>query len=201
LRFVLAYQRRDFYRHSRYVHGWLSALAFLVLMFFAGTGLLLNHPEWFDGKVVEQTQTFPLPTPLAQQIAATENPSELIVQHVRQQYALIGRYQSSEVMDGEVMIRLESPAGSTDVWVNTIDQQIEITQKPATVAGMLNDLHRGKNVSAAWRWLIDISAVIIMLLSVAGFVLFLTIKSRLLTHLALTAISIVLLMLLMWSAV
>jgi len=36
---------------------------------------------------------------------------------------------------------------------------------------------------------------------VAGFVLFLTIKSRLLTHLALTAISIVLLMLLMWSAV
>lgn len=197
----MAYQRRDFYRHSRYVHGWLSAFAFLVLMFFAATGLLLNHPEWFDGKTVEQTHTLPLPTRLAQQIATLENPSDVILQHVRQQHPLIGRYQSSEVMEGEVMIRLESPAGSTDVWVNTMDQQIEITQKPASVVGMLNDLHRGKQVSDAWRWLIDVSAVIIMLLSVAGFVLFLTIKSRLLTHLALTAGSIVVLMLLMWSAV
>lgn len=197
----MAYQRRDFYRHSRYVHGWLSAFAFLVLMFFAGTGLLLNHPEWFEAAPVEQTHTFPLPAQLTQQIAALENPSEVILQHVRRQHPLIGRYNSSEVMDGEVMIRLESPAGSTDIWVNTMDQQIEVTQKPATVVGMLNDLHRGKNVGEAWRWLIDVSAVIIMLLSVAGFVLFLTLKSRLITHVALTAISVVLLMLLMWLAV
>ena len=49
------YQRRDFYRHSRYVHGWLSAFAFLTLLFFSVTGLLLNHPEWFEPAKTEQT--------------------------------------------------------------------------------------------------------------------------------------------------
>ena len=49
------YQRRDFYRHSRYVHGWLSAFAFLTLLYFSVTGLLLNHPEWFEPAKTEQT--------------------------------------------------------------------------------------------------------------------------------------------------
>src|SRR5690242_20539981 len=37
----------SFYRQCRLWHGWLSAFAFLALMFFSATGLLLNHPEWF----------------------------------------------------------------------------------------------------------------------------------------------------------
>ena len=38
-----------FYRQCRLWHGWLSAFAFITLMFFSATGLLLNHPEWFAG--------------------------------------------------------------------------------------------------------------------------------------------------------
>jgi hypothetical protein len=56
------YQRRDFYRHARYVHGWLSAFAFIVLIFFAATGLFLNNPDWFKSKNEEQTTTFTPPT-------------------------------------------------------------------------------------------------------------------------------------------
>jgi uncharacterized protein len=201
LRFVLAYQRRDFYRHARYVHGWLSAFAFLMLMFFAATGLMLNHPEWFEGERIEDVQILTLPASLGQHIATQENPSDVILQYIRTQQSVIGRYQSSEIMDGDVMIRLESPAGSTDIWVNRMDQQIEITQKPATAVNMLNDLHRGKHVSTAWRWLIDVSAIVVMLLSVAGYVLFLTIKTRLLAHLSLTALSIATVLVLLWSAV
>ncbi len=54
------YQRRDFYRHARYVHGWLSAFAFIVLIFFSVTGLLLNHPEWFTPSKDENTETITL---------------------------------------------------------------------------------------------------------------------------------------------
>jgi hypothetical protein len=194
------YQRRDFYRHARYVHGWLSAFAFIILLFFAATGLLLNHPEWFKSDQQEQSFKLTLPSTLLHSIQDQENPSQPILDYVRQQHGLIGRYKSSEVLDGEVMIRLESPAGSTDVWVLLDNGETEITSKPASTVSLLNDLHRGKNVGTAWSWLIDISAIIILLLSLAGYILFLTIKTRLVTNLILTALSLFAIILLMWFA-
>ena len=195
------YQRRDFYRHSRYVHGWLSAFAFLTLLFFSVTGLLLNHPEWFEPAKTEQTTQLILPESILKSIKQQENPSDAILNYVRQQQNVVGRYQSSEVMDNEVMIRLESPAGATDIWVMTDTGEMEITQKPASTVSMLNDLHRGKNSGLAWSWLIDISAIIVIALSLVGYILFLSIKTRLVTHLVLTAASLALIILLIWSAV
>lgn len=195
------YQRRDFYRHSRYVHGWLSAFAFLTLLFFSVTGLLLNHPEWFEPAKTEQTTQLILPESVLKSIKQQENPSDAILNYVRQQQNVVGRYQSSEVMDNEVMIRLESPAGATDIWVMADTGETEITQKPASTVSMLNDLHRGKNSGLAWSWLIDISAIIVIALSLVGYILFLSIKTRLVTHLVLTAASLALIILLIWSAV
>ncbi|MCH7341038.1 PepSY-associated TM helix domain-containing protein [Acinetobacter higginsii] len=195
------YQRRDFYRHARYVHGWLSAFAFIVLIFFAATGLLLNNPDWFKSSNDEQIVKLTLPAAFVSAIQKQENPTPAILDFVRDKQPLIGRYKSSEVMDGEVMIRLESPAGSTDLWVLMDQGEVEITQKPATAVSLLNDLHRGKNVGATWHWLIDISAIIIILLSLAGYILFLTIKTRLITHLLLTATSLAAIILLIWFAI
>lgn len=195
------YQRRDFYRHARYVHGWLSAFAFLCLVFFALTGLFLNNPQWFDSSKQEQTTTLQLPDPLRQQLLTQENPSPALLEYVRQQHGVIGRYQSSEVMDTEVMIRLESPAGSTDVWAMLDTGEVEVSAQPATTVSLINDLHRGKNSGTAWSWFIDVCAIVILLLSIAGYILFLSIKTRLVTHLLLTAVSILALMLLIWSAV
>ena len=195
------YQRRDFYRHSRYVHGWLSAFAFLTLLFFSVTGLLLNHPEWFEPTKTEETTQLILPESVLKSIKQQENPSDTILNYVRQQQNVVGRYQSSEVMDNEVMIRLESPAGATDIWVMADTGETEITQKPASTVSMLNDLHRGKNSGLAWSWLIDISAIIVIALSLVGYILFLSIKTRLVTHLVLTAASLALIILLIWSAV
>ncbi|SDY57589.1 PepSY-associated TM helix domain-containing protein [Acinetobacter kyonggiensis] len=195
------YQRRDFYRHSRYVHGWLSAFAFLTLLFFSVTGLLLNHPEWFEPAKTEQTTQLILPESVLKSIKQQENPSDAILNYVRQQQNVVGRYQSSEVMDNEVMIRLESPAGATDIWVMADTGETEITQKPASTVSMLNDLHRGKNSGSAWSWLIDISAIVVIALSLVGYILFLSIKTRLVTHLVLTAASLALIILLIWSAV
>lgn len=196
------YQRRDFYRHARYVHGWLSAFAFIVLVFFSLTGLLLNHPEWFDPAKDEKIVKIELPEDVLQALQKQENPSNALLAYVRQKESIVGRYQSSEVLDGEVMIRLESPAGSTDVWALLDTGEVEITQKPASAVSLISDLHRGKNAGAAWSWLIDISAILILALSLAGYILFLSIKSRLVQHLLLlTAASLAVLIALIWSAV
>ena len=78
------YQRRDFYRHARYVHGWLSAFAFIVLLFFSATGLLLNHPEWFSASNQEQTVKLGLPESFVETVQQQENPSQTILDYVRE---------------------------------------------------------------------------------------------------------------------
>lgn len=195
------YQRRDFYRHARYVHGWLSAFAFIALFFFALTGLLLNHSDWFKAETEEQTQNLTLPEPVLKQIAAQENPSDALLSYVRRQQDIIGRYQSSEVMDSEVMIHLENPAGATDIWAMLDTGEVEVTSKAASTVSLIKDLHRGKNSGTAWSWFIDIASIVILILSVAGFILFLSIKSRLITHLTLTALSLAVFIVLIWTVV
>ena len=195
------YQRRDFYRHARYVHGWLSAFAFIVLFFFSLTGLFLNNPDWFESNQDETTQTLTLPTELQTQLLDQEDPSAALIQYVREQQQVIGRYRSSDVLDGEVMIRLESPAGMTDIWAMLDTGEVEVTTKASSTVSLINDLHRGKNSGTAWSWFIDISAIVILLLSIAGYILFLSIKTRLVTHLLLTAASLAVLMILIWTVV
>ena len=72
------YQRRDFYRHARYVHGWLSAFAFIVLIFFALTGLFLNNPNWFQPSEQENTTSMTLPASVLSKVRHQENPNRLI---------------------------------------------------------------------------------------------------------------------------
>ncbi|MFT4021980.1 MAG: PepSY-associated TM helix domain-containing protein [Acinetobacter sp.] len=195
------YQRRDFYRHARYIHGWLSAFTFITLMFFATTGLLLNNPDWFADQSQEKIVTVKLPANIVEAIRQQENPSDYVLNYLRKNHDFVGRFQSGEVVDGEVMIHLQSPAGVTDIWVKTDESIAEITQKSASVVSLLNDLHKGKNTAKSWKLLIDIVAILILVLSVAGYILFLTLKTRLVTHLTLTALSLLAIIYLIWSAV
>ena len=44
------FDKGAFYRAARWLHAYLSAFAFLALIFFSFTGLLLDHPDWLQGK-------------------------------------------------------------------------------------------------------------------------------------------------------
>jgi hypothetical protein len=43
---------------------------------------------------------------------------------------------------------------------------------------LINDLHRGRDAGAFWRWVIDLSAAAIVLACVTGFVLWLALPKR-----------------------
>jgi hypothetical protein len=88
------YQQRDFYRHARYVHGWLSAFAFIALFFFALTGLFLNNPDWFKPAPEEAPVKLQLPNTVSQQLLDQENPSTALLDYVRAHSTVVGRYKS-----------------------------------------------------------------------------------------------------------
>lgn len=185
------FDRGAFYRLSRMLHAYLSAFAFLALMFFAATGLLLDHPDWLQGaKPAERETTVRLPA--AELAAALRGPdaSRVLAAAVGRRTPLLGAYKSAEVEDGAALIHLEGVRGESDIDLDTRSGLARVTLVPATPVTVVGELHRGRKAGAAWRWVIDVSAVVILLLSLVGYVLFFSLRFRLRTSLLLTATSL-----------
>jgi hypothetical protein len=75
----------------------------------------------------------------------------------------------------------------------------ELSAQHARLVDTLNDLHRGKNAGKAWRLVIDLSAAVVLALSVIGYVLFFSLKFRLRTALLLTGASLAVLVGVAWG--
>jgi hypothetical protein len=182
-----------FYRLCRLLHGYLSAFAFIALFFFSITGLLLDHPTWLAREPAETTVHLALPKADIARAMAMPEPAEVLAGAVAQRTPLIGRFKSGEAQGGEAFIQFQGARGASTVTVDTDSGAAEVVNKPSSLLTVLNDLHRGKNSGAAWRGVIDLTALVVMVLSVLGYVLFFSLRFRLKTSLLITAASLVIL--------
>lgn len=67
---------------------------------------------------------------------------------------------------------MDGPKGASTIDLNLSTGVAVVTTDRAATMLMIQDLCRGKNVGAAWRWVIDLSAYLILALSIIGYVLF-----------------------------
>lgn len=190
---VLGIDRGTFYRQVRAFHGYLSALSFILLMAFAATGILLNHPGWLASRPPSEDRTLTLgKDEMRDALQAQPTPNGLAAL-VAGRTSLRGAFKSGEVIDEEARLRFEGVTGTTDVVVDLQTGAAEIAIERASTLQILNDLHRGKNAGSAWSWVIDLSAALILAMSVLGYIIFFSLRFRLRTSLALTAISLLIL--------
>lgn len=175
-------------RWMRDWHGYLSALTFMALILFSATGLALNHPEWFKGFTPRsRTMTIALPPEARRTIADSDDPIAQAADIVRARFPVRGAFSSGDHFDQEVLLRFESPRGSTDAAINLASGRAEISIRDAYPIAMINDLHRGKNAGAAWRAAIDLVAALTLTMSILGYGLFLIMRTRIALALILTA--------------
>jgi len=189
-----AFGRGGFYRLCRMLHAYLSAFAFLALIFFCVTGVLLNHPEWFENyHPAERTAAVALPQAELAAAKAAKDRGRALATAIAARVPLKGAFSSSDIQDDMALIRLTGPKGSSDIELDLATGRGEAKITTADLTSVIQDLHRGKNSGAPWRWVIDISAYLLLALSLIGYVLFFTLRFRLKTSLILTAVSLALL--------
>ena len=176
-----------FYTQCRNWHGYLSALAFLILMFFSATGIVLNHPDWLGTPPEPQALSA---TIAPEKIAAARGDAAALGALVAGEMALPGVYSSGDVDSREALLRFEGVKGMSTVTLDMRSGKASAEIQRADTLTVLNDLHRGKNAGATWKAIIDISGVVILILSVIGYVLFFSMRFRIRTALALTAVSL-----------
>ena len=186
-----AFSKGDMFRLSRMLHAYLSAFAFLALIFFAATGILLNHPEWFDGyQPAEQKTTATLSAAELASAKAAPDQGRALAALLKGKTRLVGAYASGDIEGREALLRLEGPKGSSDIDLDLSTGRAEIKVARANLPAIIQDLHRGKNSGKAWSVVIDASAYLVIALSLIGYILFFSLRFRLKTSLILTGVSL-----------
>lgn len=178
----------EFYRLARDWHGYLSALAFLALIFFAGTGVLLNHPGLLQGEAPAAVETtFTLSAGEIAAVRAATEPGRELARIAGGHAELAGAYRAGDLAGDDLYVNLQGVRGRSDVTGNLATGDVTVHVEKADAVGIANELHRGEHAGDAWRLLIDAIAIVLMAMSVIGLVLFFSLRFRLKTALVLMA--------------
>jgi uncharacterized protein len=168
---------RDRHRHpfwkrqmmilSRWLHIYLSMASFGILFFFAVTGLTLNHTDWFT----KQQHTIQLRGNIDRKYLGRDVAKLEIVEHLRNTHGIHGAVKDFRVEDTDCSVAFKGPGYAADVLIDRASGRYELTETRMGFFAVLNDLHKGRDSGHAWSVIIDISAVLMTLVSLTGLLL------------------------------
>ncbi len=180
---ILSPLTRRFVSLVRCLHLYLSMVGLAVVLFFSLTGLTLNHPDWFAANSEHRTEVQGQLDPAwlssssvggdASGVARLE-----IVEHLRRTHGVRGALVDFRVDDQECLVTFKAPAYSADAIIERPVGRYGLTQTSHGLVAFLNDLHKGRDSGQVWSILIDVSAILLTIISVTGLLLLLTLKRR-----------------------
>lgn len=148
----------------RWLHIYTSMVSLIVVLFFAGTGVTLNHPDWLVGERTEEvTGTLPAAWKTANGIDWL-----VVSEHLRAKYGVRGTVADRTEDERQAALAFRAPGYSADAYVDVRKGSYRLTVSYQGAIGMVNDLHRGRDAGRAWAWLIDVAGVFLVLLSLTG---------------------------------
>ncbi|VTR91296.1 PepSY-associated TM helix domain protein OS=Chthoniobacter flavus Ellin428 GN=CfE428DRAFT_6259 PE=4 SV=1: PepSY_TM_1: PepSY_TM_1 [Gemmata massiliana] len=192
---------------SRTVHVYLTLFGLTLILFFAVTGFMLNHTEWFlpdDAKLEAQTRRESRPLPLDKMPGgklpvpsessgeATGEEKLAVVEALRKEFDVRGELSSFVFVKDDndrpqIKVEFKRAGGET---VATIDVESATTEVASTYQGwaiVMTDLHRGnrgnmsnevKRTGRVWSFVIDGTCVLLLIISATGLVMWWSLKSR-----------------------
>ena len=159
---------------SRTLHIFLPLLALLLVLFFALTGFMLNHEDWF-GLYDARTKTAEGAMP---SVLLAEPDKLLIVERLRAEYGATGVMDSFDIEEDSLKVVFKGPGRLTEASISRATGHTDLLYQSCGLLGQLSDLHRGKGSGPAWSLVIDSVCVLLLLISTTGLVLWLSLQTR-----------------------
>ncbi|MDR0183130.1 PepSY-associated TM helix domain-containing protein [Lysobacter arvi] len=166
-------QRRGFWLRTLHSWHWISsAICLVAMLLFSITGITLNHSAAIEAKPETLTRKVEMPASVLRALGTREDGTAPLPGTVSDWLndvlpVSIGA-QPAEWSADEVYLSLPRPGG--DAWLS-IDRSTGAVEYERTTRGVvayLNDLHKGRNAGAAWRWFIDAFALASLVFCVTG---------------------------------
>jgi uncharacterized protein len=184
--------RKEIAAWTRWLHIYLSMFSFAILFFFAITGLTLNHTEWFADQQKSTSDKGELPlswinTPDTNQIKKLD-----IVEFLRKKYKLKGALSDFIIDENQLTISFSGPAYAADIFIARETGKYDLSVTESGFFALINDLHKGRDSGKPWSLLIDISAILMMLVSLTGLVMMFFLKKKRLAGFIIAVIGLIL---------
>jgi hypothetical protein len=166
--------RRKTARLARWLHIYLSMVCFAIIFFFSVTGLTLNHPTWLGG--AEEQSREHSGSIRGDWISGADPEKLAIVEYLRNHEGVRGAVGDFSIDDYQFVISFRAPAYAADVFIDRETGAYDLTETTLGTIALLNDLHKGRDSGEVWSWVIDLSAVFLVVISATGFTLIFFIK-------------------------
>jgi len=167
---------RRFLQYLRYLHIYLAMLGLLLMCFFAVTGLMLNHEDWFGSDEAEPLQE--VTAALPQAMLSEPFDDDAVVAHLRKAHGLHGVVVDSFTDETVAELVFERPGYRADVSVDRASGEALIVVQNDGALVALMQLHRGRHATTGpwWPWVVDAVAILLMIASLTGLGLLLSLK-------------------------
>ena len=160
---------------ARWLHVYLSMASFGILFFFAVTGLTLNHVDWF----ADQQRTVQAKGAVnAEWLKAPDVQKLEVVEQLRKAHAIKAALGDFRIDDAQCSVSFRGPGYSADVLVDRRTGQYELTETRNGWGAVINDLHKGRDSGHVWSLMIDLSAILMTLVSITGMALIFFLPKR-----------------------
>ncbi len=170
-------RKRGLHRWARALHVYSSMIALVIVLFFGVSGITLNHPTWTFGDQVElTTESGTLPVATTMEDGSVDFLT--ISEYVRDEFGVNGSVDSFDLTNGEGSIAYKNPGYSADLFFDVETGEFELTIEQQGWVAVMNDLHKGRDTGTAWKWVIDLSAAFLVVISLTGLVMQLFLRKR-----------------------
>lgn len=163
---------------ARWLHLYLSMFSFALVLFFAVTGLTLNHADWF----ADASRTADYKGKLTAAWVNVEDTSKVnklaVAEYLRATHQLKGTAEDFRIDAMECSVSFRGPGYTADAFINRQTGTYQLTETRMGLVAIINDLHKGRDTGKGWSWVIDASAIFMTLVSITGLLLLLFLKKR-----------------------
>jgi uncharacterized protein len=187
-RAVAKHKRGGRQKLTRKLHSWTSMISLLVVLFFALTGLLLNNPSWTFGQSPQVTS---VSGELPDGAITNGEPNYLVIsEYLRANQGATGQITDYGVSGDSGRISYGSPGYTATASFSVAEGTFTLQTTRSGFVALISDLHKGTNVSTAWKLAIDAAAILLTTVALTGLILQLLIAKKRTTALVLLAIGV-----------
>jgi hypothetical protein len=173
-----------------WLHIYVSMFGLAAVLFFSVTGITLNHPDWFFAKAKSSDQAEGAidRSWLHREASSSSSGDEAdperqvdklrVVEYLRATHGVRGTLAEFRVDEAECTVSFKGPGYDADAFIDRDTGRYQLTQSHQGFIAVINDLHKGRDTGKAWSVVIDVSAVVMTVISLTGLILLFYLKLR-----------------------